>query len=645
MICKPPTDLVVANAADFPPPPTDSRGYDVLSYDLDIRLDPATRSIDGQIVIGLAAVADGLTTVQLDLVPELSVTLVTNPQGQLNFTHAGNRLDITLPNSLQSGLTTTLTIAWHGQPPRHGISMTGMMFRTHDPGTPSEPGDDVPIVANQSETWSAHSWWPCKDHPADKALVSLAVTVPDTLSAVSNGSLLAITDPQPGWRRFAWREQYPLPTYLVSVAASNYASWSEDCQPAVGPAVRLDYHIFPEDRTKAEVDLAPTCDMMQFMTGLVGPWPYPGEKYAQAEFKWFGAMEHTTATSLGQVLFTGDGRYENIVLHELAHQWFGDSLTPAVWADIWLNEGFARYCEALWTEARYGQDAYDQFMSIIGPGRRPELFRGDGLLSDPDPILPNALVYDKGAWVLHMLRGLIGDAAFFEFLQNYASDSRYAHGIVSTAEMVAVAEAAAGRSLQGFFVPWLETDLAPVISHRSEITRDGNIELTLQQHQLPIFEVPVPVVLHTSCGDFRVIAPLVDSQQTFNWDLECAIESVSVAPDTLALVRNVGSMPAPLKVTGPVPNPAGAAGARFMLFLTNDAEVTVTIYDARGANVFQENLGILAGSPPDGLPIAPGHPWQWQPSGSGNQAMASGLYYFEFRGGGGRQVRRVTLIR
>ena len=155
------------------------------------------------------------------------------------------------------------------------------------------------------------------------------------------------------------------------------------------------------------------CIRDSFLTGRLGPYPFAGEKYAQVEVIWGGAMEHTTATSIGQFMYTGDRRFEQVVLHELAHQWFGDSLTPAGWQDIWLNEGFATYAEALWLEHSEGPAARDDFLQLIGPGRHPALFAGEGTLAEPSPVLPNTLVYDKGAWVLHMLRGIIGDEAFF----------------------------------------------------------------------------------------------------------------------------------------------------------------------------------------------------------------------------------------
>jgi len=643
MLCKPPASLLAFRTGE-PPPPADSRGFDVLAYDLELRLDPARKMITGRLDLRFRA-EDNLTLVLLDLVPELTVSEVSDHLGTLSFSHVDERLELDLRAPLAPGAVDSLTISWSGRPPRHGSFSAGLMFRDHDAGTRDDPTDDVPIIANLSEPWSAHSWWPCKDHPADKAMVKLAVTVPDSLVAVGNGTLFSVTAAEPGWRRYAWREHYPLPTYLVSVAVSNYATWSEDCRPAAGPDVRLDYYVFPQDRPHAEFDLANTCGMMSFLTGLLGPWPYPGEKYAQVEFKWIGGMEHTTATSLAQYLFTGNRRFETLFLHEMVHQWFGDSLTPAVWADIWLNEGFARYGEALWLEYSQGSPAYDDFMHLIGPGSHPDLFLGAGVLNDPDPILPNFLVYDKGAWVLHMLRALLGDDAFFAFLREYANDPRLRYGIVTTNDMIAAVEAAAGRPLGDFFTPWLTTDLVPVISHRIRSLADGRVELVLSQHQLPVFQIPVPIVLHGACGESHVTALLTRAEQSFVWPFPCALDSVSIAPDGLALLRTLDSPPPPLTVDGPAPNPTSAVGTDFMLFLTVSSEVIVTTYDTRGMSLDSEALGHLAANNPDVLPMAPGHRWHWSALDAGGRRLPAGLYYLEFKSRTGRQVRHVTLLR
>ncbi len=632
---------------DYPPPPSGDRGYDVRSYDLDLQMFPADKSLSGSVDIGLTALSGNLVRIRLDLVDDLTCDGVAFRGGEAVFTHQGDSLVVILDEPLATSRPETLTVRWHGRPPRHGNFHSGMMFRIHDSGTPDDPTDDIPIIANQNQPWSAHSWWPCKDHPSDKALVSLRTMVPDPLQVISNGTLLYEDIPQPGWRRFAWREKYPIAVYLVSLAATNFVSWSEDCRVSAGSPVRLDYHVFPQDREKAEFDLARTCDMMEFMTVLAGPYPFTGEKYAQVEFKWFGSMEHQTATSLSPIVLTGDRRYELVVIHELAHQWFGDSLTPSVWADIWLNEGFARYIEALWVEHTDGRQTYQDYMWEIGPKRHPELFVNDGILIDPDPILPNTLIYDKGAWVLHMLRMLIGLPAFSEFLATYATAPELVLGSVTLADMIGYAEAAAGRDLGGFFDPWLGTSAVPVISTSSNTHRtpagDFGVQVTFSQLQNPVFEVAIPVVIHTGCGSQPEIVTLTRSRETFSWTTTCRVDSVSVDPDGLVLMQTASAPPPVLSVEGPWPNPVMADGAEFRIYLTSERKTTAKLYDTRGRLIHEEDLGILAATGPRDDPATEPHVWNWPLTG-GAARLPAGVYWVEFNASGARAVRKLTLL-
>ena len=634
---------------DTPPPRADDRGVDVLSYDLDLRLDPAPAALSGQVelagsvAIGLRALRAGVDTLVLDLVPQLACDAVTRGGAALGFARAGEEPRIAVPGGLATAAPETLVVAWHGRPPRHGNLYAGLLNRRDDGGTPTDPADDVPVMASISEPWSAHAWWPCKDHPSDKALVSLAATVPAGLEAVGNGALVAVEDAGGGWRRFRWRERYPLPTYLVSVAAAPYASWGDACRPAAADPVPLTFHALERDRPAAEALWADTCAMMDFLTTLLGPYPFADEKYGQVEVIWGGAMEHTTATSIGQFMFTGDRRYGNVVLHEMAHQWFGDSLTPAGWADIWLNEGFATYAEALWLEHTGGPAALRDFLRLIGPGRHPDLFAGDGVLDDPAPVLPNTLVYDKGAWVLHLLRGVIGDEAFFRFLRGYAQDPALAQGSVTLAAMTARAEAAAGRDLAAFFAGWVGTDAVPELSLEtatSSAPGRGVATVTPRQHQATPLVVPVPLALW-SCGAARpVTAVLERPEQVFRWELDCPVDSVTVDPGRAVLARWRGAPPPPLAVEGPAPNPVGAAGATFRLKLRDTAEVTVDIHDVRGRRVGGARLGQVAAAAPD----APGQAWRWVPE-RGAGRLPAGAYWFTFRAAGARVARRVTLLR
>lgn len=651
--CKRFESLLAAGAAhaDTPAPRTDDRGVDILSYDLELTLDPTPGptagvvALTGQVAIGLRALRAGVDTLVLDLVPQLTCDLAALRGAPLETRRAAEELQLIIPGGLSTTSPDTVTIHWHGRPPRHGNLYAGLMYRRDDNGTPADPVDDTPFMFSISEPWTAHAWWPCKDHPADKALVFLAATVPADLQVVANGALESVTDGPPGWRRYAWRERYPLPTYLVSVAASRYETWHEDCRPPQAAAVPLEFHAIARDRAAGEVLLGRSCAMMAFMTGVLGDYPFAGEKYAQVEVVWGGAMEHTTATSLGQFMFTGDRRFEQVVLHELAHQWFGDSLTPADWPDIWLNEGFATYAEALWLEHSEGPDVMQDFLRLIGPGRHPALFAGEGTLAQPSPVLPNTLVYDKGAWVLHMLRGIVGDEAFFAFLRDYANDPLLVQGSVDTPAMIARAEAAAGRDLGAFFAGWLDSDAVPVLSR--EVLRTspggatgGQARVRLRQHQDPSLAVPVPLRLHTATGVVPVTAVLEQAQQDFRWDTAAPVDSVTADPARVALVRWIDAPPPPLQVQGPWPNPAGSEGADFEMRLRTTSHVVVKVHDARGRLQEEHVLGWL----PAAHREEPAPRWRWQPR-QGAGALPTGLYWFAFEAEGARAVRPVTLVR
>jgi aminopeptidase N len=646
--CHSPPPELLAKLASIAPPDHD-RGYDVLSYDLDLVLDPEPKTINGRVLIGLQALDQGLQLIHLDFVENLNCLDVSLGGETLSFDHRGDSLLVSLPSPLSSSRAETLSVSWDGRPMPHGSFRAGLLYRRHHAGTIEDFSDDMPIIANISETWSAHSWWPCKDHPADKALVSLAASVPDTLSLVSNGILENVDTPRPGWRKYHWRESYPLPTYLVSVAASNYESWWEDCRITSnsGPdqTIPLGFHVFPHDRPDGEIDLAVTCQALQFMTDLAGPYPFLGEKYDQAEISWYGAMEHPTATSLPAIFFTGTGRYETLLVHECAHHWFGNSLTPAVWSDIWLNEGFARYCEALWLEQTLGRAAYVEFMNSIGSRGHENMFVGDGLLADPDPILPNLLVYDKGAWLLHSLRLLVGDEDFFALLNEYANNPALIHGHSTTDDFIRMAESQAGRNLDHFFDPWLNRETVALLHSTTQVApngQTGTVRLIFQQLQETWIEMGIPVDVHCGNEVSRTVLVMRNRAQEFVLPADGPVDSVVIDPEGMVFMQMAEAAAPFLDVVGPWPNPVRDTGSDFRIHLLENSAVSVTMYDARGRRVHQGGLGFLeatgAATEPDTSP----HVWHWSPDQV--EGLAAGIYWLEFTAGGKRCVRKMAYV-
>jgi aminopeptidase N len=645
---KPPAALLEAapdaSRAANDLPEAGSRGYDVLDYDLDLAIDVGARRVRGVVAITLRAAGGDLDTTRLDLYPELAVDSLLWNGVPAPFRRDGARLLVTLPTSLADGATGILRIVYGGAPPQ-GVPPfnAGLMFRRHGDETP-DPSDDAPIVANVSEPAAAHSWWPCKDDPSDKATATIAVTVPDSLSVVSNGALVAETTPAPGLLRSVWRERHPIATYLVSIAVSNYVRWTETCPGAAGE-VPLSFHVFPQDEAGARIAFAPTCEMLRFLEELAGPYPFTDEKYAQAGIRWGGAMENQTATSLGQFVFAGDG-HPSVVLHELAHQWFGNLVTPSRWSDIWLNEGFARYAEALWIERTRGRAAYFAEMQHLGPQRHPELFTTDGILTDPAPILPNLLVYDKGAWVLHLMRWQMGDAPFFRFVRAWTTDPARAYGNATTADLVAAASAAAGADLAPFLTPWLDTAAVPELAWQAtaQPLAGGRTRLTLRlaQRQATLFTLDVPLRVLTDAGSRDLRAPLRGRGGEYTWTLDGRLadprRDLVIDPDGWLLWRAVDGpafVPA-VAILGQAPSPARSDGAEFTFSLRAPGRVTARLYDARGRRVGAWDLG---DHPADSSR------WTWPGLDGTGRPLPAAVYWLELATDDGRATRKVTVLR
>jgi len=420
---------------------------DVERYTIAIQvLPPPARRVQGTVRIQARAIADDVATLPVDLHDAMGVTSIVTGATPLPFTRGGNRIQVMLDRAYDTGEVIDLTIAYGGTPPAvNDLTAYAFAFDTH----PTTGG--APIIWSLSEPGYAPTWWPCIDHPADKALVDMDLRVPETLVGVSNGVLTGTVAQGDGTRTFQWRSTHPMSTYLVSVAISNYVTWTDYYAPVSGgPVMPVQHWVYPEKEAAARTDLDVTVPMLRFFSGLFGEYPFVDEKYGHALFPFGGAMEHQTCTSYGAGLIRGDHRYDWIVAHEMAHQWWGDSVGPSDWPEIWLNEGFATYSEALWRESVAGPDGLRAWMTSLDS--RPFC----GTVHDPGATgcdLFGNTVYDKGAWVLHMLRHVIGDAAFFQGLRDYAVAFRFSSA--STADLRLTMESASSRDLGGFFDRWV----------------------------------------------------------------------------------------------------------------------------------------------------------------------------------------------
>lgn len=609
----------------------DQGAYDALHYDLRLDVDPQDESISGT----LSMTALCLTTIPSVLVLDLSDSLTVSEAREGGIpgaiTHQSNLLTIALSRDYGAGDTIRIEVDYSGKPATENdvLGLSAFSFDSHGP---DPDHDDQVAIWTLSEPYFARAWWPCKDVPDDKATVRLRVTVPDTLIVASNG-VLENEWSLPGARKtYVWYEKYPIATYLVSLAISNYEVFSDYFRYTSGDSMEVVYFVYPEHVDTARVSFAVTVPMIEFYSELFGLYPFIEEKYGMAEFEPAGAMEHQTCTSMGRRFLLRSRGYDWVVAHELSHQWWGDLLTPAEWADVWLNEGFATYSEALWVEHKDGFDAYTRYMS------RPQLFeRFRGTLYDPEDLF-GVTVYWKGALVLHMLRHVMGDEGFFKALRGYVSEESFRYKNVTTADFQRICAGRYGGSLSWFFDEWVYGVGSPEYAYYwVQSGPDGarTVDLTLQQLQSgQVFTMPIDIRFSLTSGDTTITVWNSASVEHYRFAFAHSVQAVVVDPDVWVL-RSVEERTLDAVTLTVNPNPFNAT-TRIAFELGSSGPVEVDIYDVTGARVttlFREEV-------PAGY-----HEREWDGRNDSGEPVSSGVYFVRLKTGRNALVRKAVLLK
>jgi aminopeptidase N len=615
----------IATVAALLAPTANQQAYDVTAYDLDLVPDLGTEVLTGRARIRATVVAGPLLTVELDLGDPMTVDSVRVSDAAVPFSHALDLLTVSLDRPWLTGESLDLTVWYHGTPGNgaFGDAFTFTSVR------------GKPLIWTLSEPYGAREWWPCKDHPEDKAdSVSMRVTVPSGMKTVSNGLLeessdngtLAVT---------RWVERYPISTYLVSLASFRYSLATDWYVTAAGDSMPLGFWMFPDDSAAA----VPVTSLVKVAVGIFaarfGEYPFLEEKYGEVQFSWGGGMEHQTITSLGSPTS------ENLMVHELAHQWWGDWVTCRDFQHLWLNEGFATWSEALWDEARSGMEAYHDEMAASA-------YYGAGTIIVPldatvSRMFSGSLTYNKASWVPHMLRHVMGDTLLFQAVRAYGQ--RFAYGVATTEDLQGVCEEYCGRDLGAFFAEWIYGEYYPVYAYRwwSEPADGGwDVSVLLTQAQdWQLFWMPVDVVVQTAGGAQTFVAWDSLRTQTFVFHVAEEPQSVAIDPDhwilrtTGVLAADEPAAPAALALLAPRPNPArGSVALDYTLARAGEARLTV--YDVRGARV-----RVLADGPrPAGTYRA-----TWDGLDEHGRRAGPGLYLVRLESAGQARTQRLALVR
>ena len=404
-------------------------GFDVEHYSIALTVDETLRAIAATTVIDASATAD-LAWFTLDFVG-MDIDDITVDGAPAGFERDGHDVIVALPNTIPAGEGFSVEVAYHGTPTTIGVDSIGIQAGW------TTVGDTAYVFA---EPEAAHTWFPGSDHPSDKASFTISATVPSGLTAVSNGELVAETEAGTT-TTFTWDMPDPMATYLATLAIGDYVLSESDGPDGV---VLRDY--VPAAMPSPPAAFSRTAEMLTLFTEWFGPYPF--EQYGHVIVPGFpAAMETQTMTMMGEDVVDNE-----VVAHELAHQWFGDSVTPATWRDIWLNEGFATFGELLWVEEEYGAAAMEAYAKTLHTALGGQTLRP---ISDPGVgELFAAGVYWRGGLTLYALRKEVGDDLMKDILTTY--HARFRHGNAATADFIAVAEEVSGRDLGAFFAAWLD---------------------------------------------------------------------------------------------------------------------------------------------------------------------------------------------
>ena len=498
---------------------------DVKFYHLELDISLGSPFLQATSTCIFEPASENLSEVTLNLHGAMDVDSISGPVA--SFQHSSPNLKIFLSEAFDPGEQIDLAIHYHGVPELAG-GYKGMRYETH--------GSNEPVIATLSTPFVAHYWFPCKDGPTDKPdSAYIDIIVPDTiidgvsLKGVSNG-VLDGTETIGNKNKFKWRHRYPVVTYYMMAAVSNYEVIEENYTGNYGEQFPLEYYVFNESYNQAQAGVEDMPLAMDAFSELFGVYPFAEEKYGMTQLGYYGAIENQTNTIINN-MSTG---WFMISVHELAHMWFGDMITCADWHHGWLNEGFATYAEALYVESQQGHQAYLNYIE------NEEYFEGGSLyvenLTDTFNIF-QPLIYSKGAYVLHMLRGVLGDDVFFEGIKNYATNPNLMYGRATSEDLQLEMEIVSGMDLEFYFDQWVYDEYYPIYEYNFLNEPSSDIAyISLKQIQedygrRPLFEMPVQLKLFLQDGSDTLITVWNDMKvQTFEVEPASDITFVQFDP-------------------------------------------------------------------------------------------------------------------
>ena len=498
------------------------RNIDILNYSIDIELFPEDEKIYSDVKISGVLLNIKSRQIELDFFDNFQIHLLQLNGRETEYIFDEEKLIIMSEEVISDSFE--VRVVYEGSPKNLGFgSFTFGKKNDHN------------IIYALNEPVFASTWFPCNDTPSDKALLNMCITNDSGMVSVSNGKLISVEE-KGKKNTYNWTTLYPISTYLVTIYSAPYKSFSLQYINSLKDTMDISCFVLPEKYEDAQSAFSDHPNYLTVFSKLFGEYPFIKEKYGVAQILWNqGAMESQTITGIGTNLISDAKLFSNILIHEVAHHWWGNSVTPKSWKDIWLNEGFATYSEALYWEDVKG------FRALLSTMASFDVDDESKTLYDPKSKIFSSMVYNKGAWVLHMLRKEIGDTLFFKTLRNYYKKFEYSNA--DTYDFKEICEKISQKKLDKFFDQWvfsgkdkIEVEYEWEIIERQSEGKEISISISQTQDDYNCYNFPIDILIREVDGSDHLSSHFIESRDTvINVRISNKVSSVELDPDNWIL--------------------------------------------------------------------------------------------------------------
>lgn len=582
-----------------------TNNFDDYYLRLEWYLNPAVRYINGTVTHYFKMLSSG-NSITLDLISTMTVDSVKYHGSKITFSQTPEHgVVLNFPATIAAAAKDSVSIYYQGDPANTGL---GSFYQGLHAG--------IPVIWTLSEPYGAREWWPCKNSLTDKIdSIDVILSCPQQYQGTSNGIMVSNTVTGPT-RTSVFKHRYPIATYLIATAVTNYQIYDETV--TVGSdAIALQSFVYPESGTGFTGYKSFTDNCFKTYTKWFGDYPFKNEKYGHTQWGWNGGMEHQTNSFV--IIPT-----PTLQAHELAHQWFGDRITCGSWQDIWLNEGFATYLSLLFVE-----DGYPSFFKSTQRGiYNIALIDSAGSVfctdtTDENRIFSSKLSYNKGAYVVQMLRWVMGDSAFARGVRRYLADPALSYGFAKTADLQRNLEAEHGKSLDYFFQQWVYGEGYPNYSASWSQNKNNFITLNLIQSttakSTPFFRMPVPLLLKNGSQSKTVVVQHDFSGQSFTLNPGFAVDSIFIDPDLwlLSKIKVVTKTSGSTKENELTiyPNPT-KGDLQLVLNNPTDSELRLELWNTLGQQLYTRTINLTGVNEKISIPAT---------------NLAAGIYYLRVK--------------